>query len=84
WRHFHHLEYWSHKTWILPIHQTCPSLHWVLCVIHSHSHQLLLIDSFLDCLPWKHEIKEILQLICHLVLLANSNGHPLHIVTEEG
>ena len=57
WRRFRRSEYWSHETWILPIHRTRPSLHWVLCVIHPHSRQLLLFDSFSDCLPWKHEIK---------------------------
>ncbi|KAF8229912.1 hypothetical protein L208DRAFT_1423974 [Tricholoma matsutake] len=49
--------------WILPIHQTHLSLHWVLC---------------------KREIKEIMQLVLRLVLLANKNGQPLHIVTNEG
>ncbi|KAF8232942.1 hypothetical protein L208DRAFT_1158555, partial [Tricholoma matsutake] len=84
WQHFHHSECWSCDIWILPIHQTHPSLHWVLCVISPHSRKLLLFDSFSDCLPWKHKIKEIMQLVLHLVLLANKNGQPLHIVTNEG
>lgn len=57
WRRFRRSEYWSHDLWILPIHRTRPSLHWVLCIISPHSRELLLFDSFSDRLPWKHEIK---------------------------
>ena len=60
WRRFRCSEYWSCDIWILPIHRTHPSLHWVLCVISPHSRELLLFDSFSDRLPWKHEIK-----VCH-------------------
>ncbi|KAF8232839.1 hypothetical protein L208DRAFT_1423035 [Tricholoma matsutake] len=84
WRRCCHTEYWSKDVWILPIHQTCPNLHWVLCCIFPHNHELLLFDSLSESSSWKHEIKEIMQLVNHLVALANKHSHPLHVATNKG
>jgi hypothetical protein len=72
WQRFRRSEYWCHDLWILPIHRTRPSLHWVLCVIYPHSRQLLLFDSFSDHLPWKYEIKVRLNI--------GSVHHPIFII----
>ena len=57
WRRCCHAEYWSKDVWILPIHQTCPNLHWVLCCIIPHNCELLLFDSLSESYSCKCEIK---------------------------
>jgi hypothetical protein len=57
WRRCHRAEYWSKDVWILPIHRTRPNLHWVLCCIFPHNHELLLFDSLSESSSWKREIK---------------------------
>jgi len=57
WRRCHRAEYWSKDVWILPIHRTRPNLHWVLCCIIPHNHELLLFDSLSESYSWKREIK---------------------------
>jgi len=44
---------------------------------------LYLFDSFAELHPWKREVEEIMKFVVHLTLLANQNGHPLHIVTDD-
>ncbi|KAF9455606.1 hypothetical protein BDZ94DRAFT_1179675, partial [Collybia nuda] len=83
WRWTRKLEYWSKDIWILPIHRHNPK-HWVMCTIHLPLHELHLFDSFAARAPWKHKVPEISQLISRLVILSNQNGHPLHVITEEG
>jgi hypothetical protein len=59
WRRLHWLEYWNKDCWILPVHRTHPSLHWVLCCISLHTRQLFLFDSLSDQLGWRHDTKVI-------------------------
>ncbi|EDR03522.1 uncharacterized protein LACBIDRAFT_331574 [Laccaria bicolor S238N-H82] len=84
WHRTSHLEFWHKDIWLLPIHRPCPAGHWVLAVILVSSGKIFLFDSFTELAPWKHEISEIMLLITRLVLASNHNGHPLHIITEEG
>ncbi|KAF9466220.1 hypothetical protein BDZ94DRAFT_1134099, partial [Collybia nuda] len=84
WRQMHKTEYWGRDVWVLPIHQSSPVEHWVLCTVSLNMRELFLYDSFAEASPWKHEVSEIICLVARLVLLANANGYPLHIVTEEG
>ena len=57
WRRLHRLEYWNKDFWILPVHRTHPSLHWVLCCISLHTRQLFLFDSLSDQLGWRRDTK---------------------------
>ncbi|EDR02583.1 uncharacterized protein LACBIDRAFT_308183 [Laccaria bicolor S238N-H82] len=84
WHQTRHLEFWRKDVWLLPIHQSCPTGHWVLAVILVSTGNILLFDSLADMAPWKWEIGEIMLLITCLVLASNREGHPLHIITEEG
>lgn len=83
WRRTRSMEYWSKDVWIIPIHRPSTT-HWVLCCVSLPMREIRLFDSFAQRASWKHEIKEIMILITHLVLIANKHGCPLHIVTEEG
>ncbi|KAF8240872.1 hypothetical protein L208DRAFT_1420300 [Tricholoma matsutake] len=78
----HQLEYWNKDFWILPVHRTHPSLHWVLCCISLHTRQLFLFDSLSDQLGWRHDTKDIMCLITKLVILTNKQGYYLPVVTE--
>ncbi|KAF9469487.1 hypothetical protein BDZ94DRAFT_692 [Collybia nuda] len=84
WRRTRKVQYWTRDIWILPIHRSRPAEHWVQCTISMKTRELLLFDSFAEAFLWKHEIPEIMRLVTRLVLLANKNGHPLHVVVEEG
>jgi Ulp1 family protease len=59
WRRLHRLEYWNKDFWILPIHRTHPSLHWVLCCISLRTRELFLFDSLSDRLGWRRDTKVI-------------------------
>ncbi|KAG2008989.1 hypothetical protein CC2G_014365 [Coprinopsis cinerea AmutBmut pab1-1] len=76
-------EYWSKELWLLPMHRPAPVEHWVLCAIYPHHRQLLLFDSFGEKEPWADELPLIMKLIEHLVLGANTHGHPLPLITDQ-
>jgi hypothetical protein len=64
WRRVKRSEFWNKSIWILPIHRTRPSLHWVMCCISPFTHELFLFDSLSERSPWKREIKVGLDLRC--------------------
>ena len=57
WRNIKRTTYWLKDIWILPIHHTYPAEHWVLAVLHLHTHQLHLFDSFANQKGWKRDVK---------------------------
>jgi len=83
WRRTRLAQYWKKDIWLLPIHRVAVQ-HWVLAIILPHHRQIFLFDSFAEIRPWRRELKEIMQFITRLTILANKNGHSLQVVTEEG
>ncbi|KAG6914810.1 hypothetical protein DXG01_015200 [Tephrocybe rancida] len=79
WRRTRHMEYWTRPVWILPIFRTC-SEHWVMSTIIPTTGEIYLFDSFGEKQPWKVEVQEIMAFVARLIILANSHGHPLHII----
>ncbi|KAG6849270.1 hypothetical protein H0H93_009877 [Arthromyces matolae] len=84
WRRVHKTEYWAKRYWILPIHRPAPALHWVVCCILLESRRILLFDSLATKEAWVSELPDIQHFIERLVVLANRQEHPLHVVTDEG
>ena len=79
WRNLLWTRFWEKPIWVLPVHRSLPVEHWVLCVIHFPSRQLLLFDSLAEQQPWRKDVKvshlsknspiltrvqDIMQLIC--------------------
>ena len=56
WRRTRHLEFWRKDVWLLPIHRSRPTGHWVLAVILVSTGTIFLFDSLADMAPWKREI----------------------------
>ena len=79
WRNLRQSQYWTKDVWILPIHR--PG-HWVFCVIALKTHQIFLFDSLAAQHPWRRDVKEIVCLMTRMILLANRNGHALHVIPE--
>ena len=50
------IQYWKKDIWILPIHRTSPTAHWVMCVIYTRSQELLFFDSLTDESNWQREM----------------------------
>ncbi|KAG6899356.1 hypothetical protein C0993_010997 [Termitomyces sp. T159_Od127] len=81
WRRTRHTEYWKHDIWILPIHRPS-SQHWVMCTILLSCCEIHLFDSLAQHEPWNTEVKDIMSFTARLILLANKNGHLLHVITS--
>ena len=79
WRNTHQTSYWRSDLWVIPIHR--PD-HWVLCLIYPRIRQMLLFDSFAARTPWKTDVPNIMELVCHLQRLATHHGHPLDVRGE--
>ncbi|KAJ6469415.1 hypothetical protein C8R45DRAFT_837134 [Mycena sanguinolenta] len=82
WRFLGPTEYWTKSMWLLPIHRPAEQ-HWVCAVIDVSSYSIYFYDSLASQSGWRSNLREIMMLITRMVVLANRNGHPLHISTEE-
>ncbi|KNZ79946.1 hypothetical protein J132_08423 [Termitomyces sp. J132] len=81
WRRTQSTEYWNRNIWILPIHRP-QSKHWVMCTILPLKGEIHLFDSFADQLPWSDEVQVIMSFVARLIIVANQQGHALHVNTS--
>ncbi|KAH6909922.1 hypothetical protein BKA70DRAFT_1102235 [Coprinopsis sp. MPI-PUGE-AT-0042] len=70
WRRASLLEYWMKPIWLLPIHRTGPSEHWVLATIQLTTGRIYLFDSLANTEQWSEDIQDIVTLVTRLVLIA--------------
>ncbi|KAG1864624.1 hypothetical protein C8R48DRAFT_601821 [Suillus tomentosus] len=79
WRNTHWTCYWEKDVWVLPIHRPAHVGHWVVCVIYLSTKELRLFDSLAERKPWKHDVKDIMKLVCRLLMVARQRGKEVHI-----
>ncbi|KAG2054503.1 hypothetical protein BDR06DRAFT_1049502 [Suillus hirtellus] len=79
WRNTHWMCYWEKDVWVLPIHRPAHVGHWVVCVIYLSTKELRLFDSLAEHKPWKHDVKDIMKLVCRLLMVACQRGKEVHI-----
>ncbi|KAJ6542921.1 hypothetical protein B0H19DRAFT_1076947 [Mycena capillaripes] len=91
-------EYWTKSVWLLPIHRPAEQ-HWVCAVVDIPSQSVYCYDSLASQSGWRRDLCVgsaaslclpnltfdwyIMVLITRMVVLANRNGHPLHVLTAE-
>ena len=75
WRNIRGTQYWQKDIWVLPIHRTFPSKHWVLCVMYPRERKLHLFDS-LNGEEWETDIMVFFFLSLRVLLTyMTSPGH---------
>ncbi|KAG2053155.1 hypothetical protein BDR06DRAFT_1054409 [Suillus hirtellus] len=79
WRNTRWTCYWEKDVWVLPIHRPAHVGHWVVCVIYLSTKELHLFDSLAERKPWKHNVKDIMKLVCRLLMVARQRGKEVHI-----
>ncbi|KAG1879476.1 hypothetical protein C8R48DRAFT_767734 [Suillus tomentosus] len=79
WRNTRWTCYWEKDVWVLPIHRPAHVGHWVVCVIYLSTKELRLFDSLAERKPWKHDVKDIMKLVCRLLMVARQRGKEVHI-----
>jgi Ulp1 family protease len=62
WRNIAGTLYWEKDIWVIPIHRTSPSEHWVLCVLYPREGKLHLFDSLNGEKEWETDIAVFLPL----------------------
>jgi len=63
WRVTYRSAFWRKSRWLVPIHRTTPSEHWVLGIIDFTRQEVGLFDSLADESLWELDIQ---VRVCHL------------------
>ncbi|KAG1770194.1 hypothetical protein EDD22DRAFT_977211 [Suillus occidentalis] len=79
WRNTSWTRYWEKDVWVLPIHRPANVGHWVVCVIYLSRKELHLFDSLAEQKPWKHDVKDIMKLVCRLLMIACQREKEVHV-----
>ncbi|KAG1735673.1 uncharacterized protein EDB91DRAFT_1348200 [Suillus paluster] len=79
WRNTSWTRYWEKDVWIIPIHRPASVGHWVACVIYLSRKEIHLFDSLAERKPWKHDLKDIMKLVCRLLVVAHQRDKQVHI-----
>ncbi|KAG1728250.1 uncharacterized protein EDB91DRAFT_1314088 [Suillus paluster] len=79
WRNTSWTRYWEKDVWIIPIHRPASVGHWVVCVIYLSRKEIHLFDSLAERKPWKHDLKDIMKLVCRLLVVAHQRDKQVHI-----
>ncbi|KAJ7202987.1 hypothetical protein B0H12DRAFT_1035731 [Mycena haematopus] len=82
WRFLGPTQYWTKSLWLIPIHRPAEQ-HWVCAVVDVPSTTLYFYDSLASRSGWRGNLRDIMTLVTRMVVLANRNGHDLHVSTEE-
>ncbi|KAG2739058.1 hypothetical protein P692DRAFT_20756820 [Suillus brevipes Sb2] len=72
-------RYWEKDVWVLPIHRPANAGHWVVCIIYLSRKELHLFDSLAERKPWKHDVKDIMKLVCRLLMIARQREKEVHV-----
>ncbi|KAG1724201.1 uncharacterized protein EDB91DRAFT_1239990 [Suillus paluster] len=79
WRNTSWTNYWAKDVWVLPIHRPSNIGQWVVCIIYLSRKELHLFDSLAERKPWKHDVKDVMKLICRLLMVAHQRDQEVHI-----
>ncbi|KAG0695573.1 hypothetical protein DFH29DRAFT_984921 [Suillus ampliporus] len=67
WHNTSWTRYWEKDVWVIPIHRPASVGHWVVCIIYLSRKEIHLFDSRAERKPWKHDLKDIMKLVCRLL-----------------
>ncbi|KAJ7716595.1 hypothetical protein DFH07DRAFT_762398 [Mycena maculata] len=81
WRSVASMKYWEKAVWIVPVHRLSEK-HWVLIIVMPHEESMYFFDS-MNGENWRPDLRLMMVLITRMVILANRNGHPLHVSTGD-
>ncbi|KAG2139317.1 hypothetical protein DEU56DRAFT_735682 [Suillus clintonianus] len=79
WRNTSWTRYWEKDVWVIPIHRPTSVGHWVVCIIYLSRKEIHLFDSLAERKPWKHDLKDIMKLVCRLLAIAHQRNKQVHI-----
>ena len=61
------LIFWQKSHWLVPIHCTTPSEHWVLGVMDFTSWKIGFFDSLANESLWEHDVQVWSWQLCHTI-----------------
>jgi Ulp1 protease family, C-terminal catalytic domain len=67
WRLSRHSIFWQKSRWLVPIHHTTPSEHWVLGIMDFTSRKIGFFDSLADESLWGHDVQVRSWQLCHTI-----------------